>query len=1840
MPSNFDPSIQNLLAAAPFFDDFDSTKNYYRILFRPGVAVQTREVNQLQTIAQNQLSEFASTVYKNGSVVEGCSIEYIPNLEWVTIADHFATNSALAQDDPSLTNAIVVGNTSGVQAYLVSTKTGFASQNPGKFFVRYTAPGATGNTKFLPGEYLNVYNSNTSYVEDIVLTCNSSVTAFVGSVGSVVQCVQTGNTANVLATGVIVSVNTSAQTITVNNIQDFFTTGQSLILLNTPTTNTGINSFVYDTGALIGSINMLCSGSDPYIVAPANGILTTNASFTNADASGYAYGAFISEGVVYQSGFFVNVDPQTIVVNPNTATPANYSLGFVTSADIITEDIDESLNDNALGYPNFNAPGAYRLKLTANLVSVLTESLTSNNTFFPIVQFSNTGAVFQKLDPQYSTLGDALAERTYEEAGHFIIQPFLVSSNTNPADANSVLLTVQPGLAYVEGERIQMLSSLDVVERRGTDTTSSNNVIVTTSYGNYVTVNQVTGYFPQDTSVALYDTAQVAVSNGKNSTTAPAGNQIGTAVLRELISTQSLQGQPNSVYNAYLFDITMANNNVSFSSVKSLVYVSSGNNAFADISVANAALIDSTYTPLLFSLGSSATKSLTNANGTAETSYYFMASTPVSMDTTGKIAFSVPLAGEQLGYGAGVATQAELQYITLTMTSNATSAIIANNAQTYANGLITCSTPAIGNSVFYPGDLVGTNNGSWLVSAVINTTAIQTTCTVANVAANIWRVEQQGRTVPLDGVTRTVTFSNSTAGFANVGLNYTGSSNAVITFYALRASATQTAKQINRSTTVMFQTNGTGTDTGPWNLGLPDILDVTSVYKVSISNNAGSNVYTPDLSNNCIGDFVVDNGQRDGYYDLGSLTLSTSANVTAYANQLLVALVDHFTPNNTTGSGFFSVDSYPVDDTVSANVLSSIKTAEIPIYYSTSQQTSYNLRDCVDFRPYKTATANIGNSIANATINPISSTTFDAKTTGQTPFPSGNFICNATHYVGRKDLLLLSSSGSFNIAEGVASLTPRLPNYDANTNLAIASITVPPYPSLPSNEQKEFVNAPYSYDMIVSLQNHRRYTMNDISSLDQRISQLEYYVTLNALENAAASTTTINGNGQEQFKNGIFVDPMSSHAFGRTELPQYQIAIDTQNSYARPLFYPWFIELQYSNGISNNVQQTGDSLSIAYDSIPYISQKYATDQRYLSGMPPTFSGGMSIYPDFWSEIEAFTPAASISSDGTPATSALAQMAGPPLTMDFGWWRQSVQTSLAAASNNESNSLRSATILSGNENSPSSYSINDVTYINVSVQSYISARELAVVVNGLKPYTQFNIYIDSVLANQWVAPGSYNAVGSKSDGSIVTRTGTWGSTLQSDSRGNLYAKISIPSNYFMGGQHVVTLLDSTFDTVTNEPVSGAAAVFIADVVYKVPPPVPPPSLPPPSPPPPVKANTAPIAAFSLTSGSASLTTVSPTYPTLKFKDTSSAGSNPISQWIWNFGDGTTQTVASAGQTVTHVYSNMLTNTQQVNVTLTTRDSAGLTSSVVHSYKLSRLIPALPPPSANVIPQITAYLEVTGAPPAAGNVWTTQLRDLVSDNVTCASGFGIVFVATSANTVPGAYWNWSLTPISGSNTVNNNKWNAPSNNQFWTFLESGVSNTTSTFKVTATYVSGNTNLANVSMQMTMNAIQQIQPTRATGGGGCADVQSYTPQDNKLIGEYVTGDIMQVCRHKDLNVLNRRISRAFQSMQPCFRLHMASGATVVISSSTPLEGRDFERFLPADSTGKQLPVMDSRQSGKTPYVFWDTIMKVEPVTERLVNRISLSGQDLCYWAGEQKDFYVSVHNVSSNRITIKKE
>ena len=64
----YDPSIFNI---NPYYDDFSADKGFLRVLFKPGYAVQARELTQIQSILQDQLSTVGNYLFKDGSRIVG-----------------------------------------------------------------------------------------------------------------------------------------------------------------------------------------------------------------------------------------------------------------------------------------------------------------------------------------------------------------------------------------------------------------------------------------------------------------------------------------------------------------------------------------------------------------------------------------------------------------------------------------------------------------------------------------------------------------------------------------------------------------------------------------------------------------------------------------------------------------------------------------------------------------------------------------------------------------------------------------------------------------------------------------------------------------------------------------------------------------------------------------------------------------------------------------------------------------------------------------------------------------------------------------------------------------------------------------------------------------------------------------------------------------------------------------------------------------------------------------------------------------------------------------------------------------------------------------------------------------------------------------------------------------------------------------------------------------------------------------------------------------------------------------------------------------------------------------
>ena len=97
----------------PYYDDYAESKNFYRVLFRPGYAVQAREVTQLQTILQKQVERYGKHIFDEGSIVFGCDLNYDNGVKSVKLETQFAGADLTINN---FSNTIVTGGTSSAKA--------------------------------------------------------------------------------------------------------------------------------------------------------------------------------------------------------------------------------------------------------------------------------------------------------------------------------------------------------------------------------------------------------------------------------------------------------------------------------------------------------------------------------------------------------------------------------------------------------------------------------------------------------------------------------------------------------------------------------------------------------------------------------------------------------------------------------------------------------------------------------------------------------------------------------------------------------------------------------------------------------------------------------------------------------------------------------------------------------------------------------------------------------------------------------------------------------------------------------------------------------------------------------------------------------------------------------------------------------------------------------------------------------------------------------------------------------------------------------------------------------------------------------------------------------------------------------------------------------------------------------------------------------------------------------------------------------------------------------------------------------------------------------------------
>lgn len=149
------------LSAPPYNDDYKSDKGFYRVLFRPGYSIQTRELTSLQSILQNQIESIGRSNFKQGQQVIPGEVSFNNKLDYVklSLVSEVATNVNgnivfKKYDIANLVGSTLQGLSSGVTATVVSYSYGTDIESD-IIFVIYTNSGnGSVESTFRQGETL------------------------------------------------------------------------------------------------------------------------------------------------------------------------------------------------------------------------------------------------------------------------------------------------------------------------------------------------------------------------------------------------------------------------------------------------------------------------------------------------------------------------------------------------------------------------------------------------------------------------------------------------------------------------------------------------------------------------------------------------------------------------------------------------------------------------------------------------------------------------------------------------------------------------------------------------------------------------------------------------------------------------------------------------------------------------------------------------------------------------------------------------------------------------------------------------------------------------------------------------------------------------------------------------------------------------------------------------------------------------------------------------------------------------------------------------------------------------------------------------------------------------------------------------------------------------------------------------------------------------------------------------------------------------------------------------------------------------------------------------------
>lgn len=1200
--------------AEPYWDDFEATNgalenNYMRILFRPGYAVQARELTQIQSILQNQIKQFGDHIFKDGSPVVGGHLTLNTGVSYLKLKKQDANGQDIDLEDFFGT---VVYN-SGSPKTRARVKQTFSSTNDRTLLLEYLRGTAFSQSQTITG------GGKQAVVSDDV---------------------------DYSGTGSVVSINEG-----VFYVDGFFVSVAPQTIVLEPYSKTP----TYRIGLQIDE-NTITESEDNALLDPAQ----DSFNYQAPGAHRYQFNLVLTKRAlnsVDDSRFFELLRVENGVITKQVSYPIYSEL------------------EKTLARRTYDESGNYSVKsFVAEVTANTSGSAGSDDRFFVEIK---PGKVYVK-GFEFETIGttkiDALRARTTKNnidqevnvyyGNRLQLANVYGSANgivfSDQLDEIDLHCVANNGVVLDANTHKYFATRVGTARLKNFDRTSATN-----EYFSYLTdvnftpiTSQANGLSASASTLKVnefFSATDNAYQNGIVTLIDTVGAQGNSATVSRYDATNKVL-YLNTEFDAVpqsgdLFTISMP-----LATVKSVIVV----NAASSFTSAN----------LQANIASGSKDELGNTyiqDISSNKNLFLLPSKYVKHDSENGIEFyrRKIIKGVVFGSANGSATYSTFDTGETIFWGPTTFPNVVSDAEVLDNVIVVARTGSI------PGQIIDMTSGSRSVlkssdtSITINTDSasgasftgdVYLTTKITN-AENAFK-RSKTKTGSPTALRATDTFTNGTAvlGTGAPGVRVDAANGIVWNQFANTISKTAGVKQ---------------------SLFVSDVIKVNKVYDSGTLSACPSTSNMTDITDR----YLFNSGQTDNYYDHASISLKPGA--TPPTGQTAI-LFDYF--SSYSDKGYFLGSSY--DETTLYD------TEQIPIYLSSSGDL-YPLRDTIDMRPIResgivvapytgatlnakvyiatgSTTVNANLSLSQNTISPplytgalirvngevreianvvntSAVTVTSAFTTSATNTAieivtpnfqfkqeasggavvhnpvSPNMEIDYEYYLGRKDRLVVTKDKEFKLLTGIPSIDPVAPVQDVNS-MPIYDFYIPPFTaSLSSIDIKKV--------------EQKRFTMEDIGKLEEKINNLAAIISLNEKEKEALADPpkSITNPNVDKPIYGLSGDEFVDNSVADI-INEFQCSIE--NGYLGPYQVVKEFGLQPANLADTRVRDK--LVTVSYSETSFAEQPLASvdGAKTVQTGPVKFEGTLTLTPEsdyFFSQ--EFTP---YSSDTSARTNEIKQ----------------------------------------------------------------------------------------------------------------------------------------------------------------------------------------------------------------------------------------------------------------------------------------------------------------------------------------------------------------------------------------------------------------------------------------------------------------------------------------------------------------------------------------------------------------------------------------------------------------------